>query len=206
MRRCACRVLVVFAAQAHDDVSDRAAEKLVFRLAALLERLQAWPGLPSPVERLWRGGGRLSCDKAGACRLRSRKPPRAECSSHRNRRRRRRRRRAPRNCAAPSGDCARRLRANPAARRRCKGRETSAACPGSRREKICAVVRCGVEVLGLARHAQRIVIAANLHAFAAAFAEVGNENGEQPAAARRLLFQRCGKSPARCCRPAAACR
>jgi hypothetical protein len=43
-----------------------------------------------------------------------------------------------------------------------------------------------VEVLGFACHAQRIVIAADLDAFAAAFAQIGDEDGEQAAGAGRL--------------------
>ncbi len=46
-----------------------------------------------------------------------------------------------------------------------------------------------VQLFGFNRHAKRIVIAADLHAFAAAFAEVGDENREEAAAAGRFLFQ-----------------
>ena len=62
----------------------------------------------------------------------------------------------------------------------------------------------GVEILGLARHAQRIVITADLHAFAASFAKVGNENAEDVRRRREFSFPRCGKSRGRCCRRAGA--
>jgi hypothetical protein len=47
----------------------------------------------------------------------------------------------------------------------------------------------GVELLGLGGHAQGIVVAADLDAFAAALAKVGNENGEQSAGAGGLRFE-----------------
>ena len=45
-----------------------------------------------------------------------------------------------------------------------------------------------VQILGLAGHAQGVVVAANLHAFAAPFAKVGDENAEDSAGAGSFLF------------------
>src|SRR5215471_11561389 len=55
------------------------------------------------------------------------------------------------------------------------------------REDLCGRVP-GVEILSFGGHAQRIMITANLHAFAATFAEIGNKNAEKAATAWRLLF------------------
>ena len=46
----------------------------------------------------------------------------------------------------------------------------------------------GVEIFCFRCHAQRVVIAAHLHALTATFAEIGNKNGEQTTMARILLL------------------
>ena len=51
-----------------------------------------------------------------------------------------------------------------------------------------------IQVLRLRRHAQGIVVAANLDAFAAAFAEVGDEDGEQIPPAPAVFFSRLRKT------------
>src|SRR3954470_23232236 len=56
------------------------------------------------------------------------------------------------------------------------------------RENLCGR-QVRVEVFGLGCHAQRIVVTANLDAFAATFAKVAHEDREKPASAGSLLFQ-----------------
>jgi hypothetical protein len=199
------RVFVIFAAETHDDVRDGFAEGVVGGFVARFEREQFFHafffelrGFVAQalgfrvIKRAHVGFG----DGSGRAQHRS---------SRRNRRRRRRRRRALRNCGAPSSDCARPLRANPRATRRCKGRGISG-CVGQQAREDLRGGQMRVEFFGFARHAQGIVIAANLHAFAAAFAKVGNENREQAARAGRFLFDASGKSRERCYKRAAACR
>ena len=182
-------VVVVFAAQTHDDVGDGLAEQLVFGLVALFQRLelrQAFAFQPRGLGA--QAVGLLVIQRAhvslgdGGC-----------CAQHAF-------------LAAPGA-------------RAVAGDERFVIAPDhemiaersfTRVRGVVVIVKAkiflrrvgqqprenlrggqvGVQILRLARHAERVMVAANLHAFATTLAKVGDENGEQPAAAGRFGFER----------------
>ena len=198
-------VVVVFAAQAHDDVGDSFAEQVVFGLVALLQRLQ----LGEPFGFQPRG---LGAQAVGLLVIQ-----RAHVGFGDGCRRAQHAFLAAPGARAVAGNERLVIAADHEviAQRgfaRVRGvvvvvqAEKFLRCVGQQTRENLRGGQVGVQILRLARHAQRVVVAANLHAFAAALAQVGDKNGEQPAAARRLRLRASGRWPARSSRPAAVCR